>query len=184
MPNLKPTSVATTDCPACSFGRGVYYPTDGAASDGQLDASSAECRQCVWEKRLKPGLFDQGVKTFWLDDDEQDRFHTAFACGPSEYCGASFALGSASFLLLWRQKRSSLFFLPFSYPSAPPPCTRHMHSRVTPSCSTDAFMFGRRHVSASDVSGMPSYHPRQPTLMTLMSWNLTAFFGRKITNLY
>lgn len=51
----------------------------------------AKCRQCTWEKRLKPGLFDQGVKTFWLDDCELDRFHTAFSCGPKEYCGLAAA---------------------------------------------------------------------------------------------
>lgn len=40
MPNLKPTGIATAACPACSFPSSVNYPTDGKASDGQIDASS------------------------------------------------------------------------------------------------------------------------------------------------
>lgn len=87
MPNLKPTSVASSDCPACGAG----YSTDGKADDGKIDPSIPACRDCVWSKRIKPHLFDQGVRTYWLDDDEAAvHFHPIggqFSCGPTEYCG-------------------------------------------------------------------------------------------------
>jgi alpha-glucosidase (family GH31 glycosyl hydrolase) len=72
MPNLKPTSVKSSDCPACDAGHS--HATDGKADDGKVDASSAACRQCIWNKRLKPALFDKNVTTFWLDDDEANKF--------------------------------------------------------------------------------------------------------------
>ena len=61
MPNIKPTSVKSADCPACGAG----HQTDGHADDGNVDASSAACRACIWEKRLQPQLYSKGVKTFW-----------------------------------------------------------------------------------------------------------------------
>ena len=50
---------------------------DGANGkpDGELDASIPECRECVWSKRIKPLLYDQGVTGYWLDDDEGADFH-------------------------------------------------------------------------------------------------------------
>ena len=72
MPNLKPTSVKSSDCPACDAGHS--HATDGKADDGKVDASSAACRQCIWNKWLKPTLFDKNVTTFWLDDDEANKF--------------------------------------------------------------------------------------------------------------
>lgn len=70
MPNLKPTSVESSVCLACGSG----HSADGKADDGNIDASAAACRSCVWEKRVKPALYDSGVKTFWLDDDEANKF--------------------------------------------------------------------------------------------------------------
>ena len=91
VPNLKPTSVATADCAACGSGHG----SDGRADDGALDVSSADCRGCVWRKRVGPSLFAQGLTSYWLDDDETDRFNVSHpACGPWAYCG-SWAAGVA-----------------------------------------------------------------------------------------
>eukprot|EP00039_Didymoeca_costata_P025358 m.13061 g.13061 ORF g.13061 m.13061 type:complete len:676 (-) comp4784_c0_seq2:27-2054(-) len=88
MPNLKPTSIASKDCPDCD--PGVNHAVDGKASDGKIDPTSATCRNCSWTKRIGPLLYDQGIQSYWLDDDELDRFHLEsgnFSCGPSEYCG-------------------------------------------------------------------------------------------------
>jgi hypothetical protein len=71
MPNLKPTSVGSSVCPACGLGR----LHDGKADDGNIDPSIDACRQCVWSKRLKPQLFDRGIVAYWLDDDEANKFH-------------------------------------------------------------------------------------------------------------
>ena len=60
MPNIKPCGVDSTDCPAC----GAQHPHgDGANGkpDGELDASIESCRSCLWTKRIKPLLYDQGV---------------------------------------------------------------------------------------------------------------------------
>ena len=60
MPNIKPCGVDSTDCPAC----GAQHPHgDGANGkpDGELDASIESCRSCLWSKRIKPLLYDQGV---------------------------------------------------------------------------------------------------------------------------
>lgn len=85
MPNLKPTSVKSADCPACGSG----HATDGKADDGNVDASAAACRECIWEKRLAPSLYDNGVRTFWLDDDERNKFtFDAAKCTPTEPIGA------------------------------------------------------------------------------------------------
>lgn len=48
---------------------------DGRADDGNIDPSDPACRACVWSKRFKPGLFDQGIQAYWFDDDERDKFH-------------------------------------------------------------------------------------------------------------
>ena len=86
MPNLKPTSLSSADCPACGSG----HATDGHASDGNVDASSAACRECIWAKRVAPGLYDKGVTAFWLDDDERDHFKfNAAKCAPTEPIGAA-----------------------------------------------------------------------------------------------
>eukprot|EP01051_Picozoa_sp_SAG22_P005365 SAG22_NODE_316_length_12517_cov_75.265180_9_plen_130_part_00 len=70
MPNLKPTSVRSADCPSC----GSSHATDGKADYGNIDAASKACRSCVWEKRLKPSLYGKGITTYWLDDDEANKF--------------------------------------------------------------------------------------------------------------
>ena len=87
MPNLKPTSVTSTDCPACGAG----HKTDGKADDGMIDASSSSCRECVWQKRVKPALFDKGIRSFWLDDDEANKFKTGGepTCQPTLPNGAA-----------------------------------------------------------------------------------------------
>jgi alpha-glucosidase (family GH31 glycosyl hydrolase) len=87
MPNLKPTSVTSLDCPACGAG----HKTDGKADDGRIDASSSSCRACVWQKRIKPALFDKGIHSFWLDDDEANKFHPSGApnCKPTAKNGAA-----------------------------------------------------------------------------------------------
>ena len=93
----RPTSVKSADCPACGAG----HTTDGRADDGNVDASSAACRACIWSKRLKPQLYDQGVTTFWLDDDERNKFTfnqatcapttpTGGACSSSACCASGF----------------------------------------------------------------------------------------------
>jgi alpha-D-xyloside xylohydrolase len=87
MPNLKPTSVKSADCPGCGAG----FETDGKADDGRVDPTSPACRECIWAKRVKPQLFDNGVRAYWLDDDEAaDHFRPVggnFTCGPAAYCG-------------------------------------------------------------------------------------------------
>jgi hypothetical protein len=86
MPNLKPTSVRSSDCPACGAG----HKTDGIADDGMIDVSNASCRECVWQKRIKPALFDKGIFSYWLDDDEEDKFHTsAPTCQPTTKNGVA-----------------------------------------------------------------------------------------------
>ena len=60
IPNLKPTSVRSLDCPACGSG----HASDGQADDGDIDPSSPECRSCVWLKRIKPQLYDQGIQVY------------------------------------------------------------------------------------------------------------------------
>ena len=83
----------------------VGQASDGQADDGLIDPSTAECAECLWAKRIKPYLFDRGITTFWLDDDELDKFDPRralpplpspqlapphaprFRCGPREYCG-------------------------------------------------------------------------------------------------
>ena len=86
IPNLKPTSVRSTDCPACGAG----HKTDGRADDGRIDVSSSRCRECVWQKRIKPALYDKGIRSYWLDDDEANKFHTsAPSCKPTTKNGAA-----------------------------------------------------------------------------------------------
>jgi hypothetical protein len=86
MPNLKPTSVKSADCPACGSG----HAEDGRADDGNVDASAVACRECIWEKRLAPALYNKGVRTFWLDDDERNKFtFDAAKCAPTEPIGAA-----------------------------------------------------------------------------------------------
>lgn len=61
----------------------------GHADDGNVDASSAACRTCIWNKRVKPQLYDQGVTTFWLDDDERNKFtFNAAKCLPTAPIGS------------------------------------------------------------------------------------------------
>eukprot|EP01043_Picozoa_sp_COSAG02_P010490 COSAG02_NODE_369_length_23680_cov_36.650609_11_plen_646_part_00 len=86
MPNLKPTSVSSADCPACGAG----HRTDGKADDGRIDASSSSCRECVWEKRIRPALYDKGIRSYWLDDDEANKFHiSAPSCKATTKNGAA-----------------------------------------------------------------------------------------------
>ena len=86
MPNLKPTSVKSADCPACGAG----HLADGHSDDGNVDASSAACRTCIWSKRVKPQLYDEGVTTFWLDDDERIKFRfNAAKCSATAPIGAA-----------------------------------------------------------------------------------------------
>ena len=73
MPNIKPSSVASADCPAC--GAGHAHDGDNGKPDGMFDASIQACRECLWSKRVKPFLYDRGVTGFWLDDDEGVDFH-------------------------------------------------------------------------------------------------------------
>merc|ERR1711871_1611211 len=42
--------------------------------DGKIDPSQPARRECLWKKRLKPGLFNQGIKAYWFDDDEANKF--------------------------------------------------------------------------------------------------------------
>ena len=115
MPNIKPTSIATQDCAMCGLlGGSAGQATDGQADDGLIDPTGA-CGECLWAKRLKPYMFDQGITTYWLDDDETNKFapksalpplpspqvevgedqrghppksHAPrFRCGPTEFCG-------------------------------------------------------------------------------------------------
>ena len=86
IPNLKPTSVRSTDCPACGAG----HNTDGRADDGLIDVSSSVCRECVWKKRIKPALYDKDIRSYWLDDDEANKFHiSAPSCKPTTKNGAA-----------------------------------------------------------------------------------------------
>ena len=109
MPNIKPTSLATVDCAVCGLlGVRVGQKEDGEADDGLIDPSTAACASCLWKKRVKPFLFDKGITTYWLDDDEANKFDPKsvlpplpspgpqlapsvhaprFRCGPRQYCG-------------------------------------------------------------------------------------------------
>ena len=62
MPNLKPTSIAASDCPSC--GGSTNKEEDGKASDGRIDASVATCRACTWKKRIGKYLWAEGVEGY------------------------------------------------------------------------------------------------------------------------
>ena len=87
IPNLKPTSIAARDCPACAGGGAA----DGEADDGRIDPTSPACRACAWQRRLRPQLYDRGIAGFWLDVDEATHFRAPLACGPAAHCGQSAA---------------------------------------------------------------------------------------------
>eukprot|EP01047_Picozoa_sp_COSAG01_P102445 COSAG01_NODE_32035_length_587_cov_1.200820_2_plen_105_part_01 len=76
------------DCPACGPGHAV----DGFADDGNLDASAPTCRTCLWNSRIRPALWEQGVRTYWLDDDERNKFRfNGPKCAPTSPIGAACA---------------------------------------------------------------------------------------------